>query len=265
MMKYFNVFVVFLIAFLSSGCLEESSNILYEEGEPEIVIEGRITDVQPPYYIRVSESVNPQDEENSSPIGFAKVILSDDNGNSNSLDYAGDGLYVANNIQGEIGQEYHLVVSVGDDNYYASDSIKQIPRIDSVRSEYLDDEDREEGYYLVFYIQNKTRGSNFYKIELTVNDSAYNGYYDLLYVADILGQISQTSILPYQFNRYDTVVTVVHSITETMYEYYRGLNKQVDNLYGNVQPPLLNPPNNIEGALGYFQASSLWQDTTVIE
>lgn len=264
-MKHLITYLIFIGLAFNIACLEPSDDSLYEKGEPEIVIEGRISDLPPPYRVRVSSSVEPESNTSSLPLNHAQVIFSDRNGNIEVLSNVGKGYYEADGIQGMIGEVYDIEVRVNNETFNGSDSIRQTPSIDSIKSEYFSETQREEGWYLVFYSSKSGGSQKYYKIELIVNDSAYNGYYDLIYFEEILGQKSQTWILPYLFEPNDTVVTTVHSITENMYEYYRGLSKQIENVYGNTQPPMINPPNNIDGALGYFQASSIFQDTTIIQ
>lgn len=258
--KYIGIIVIAVFA----SCLEASDISLYEEGEPEIVIEGRISDMPPPYFVRVSSSVRPESSINSLPLNNATVFISDNQGNTETLQSTGQGYYQSSTLQGVIGDRYEIEVMVNNETYIGKDSIRQPPSVDSLKAEYLT-ESRDDGWYLVFYSHKSGSTKKYYKIELSVNDSAYNGYYDLIYFEEILGQKSQTWVLPYTFEYNDTVFTTVHSITENMYEYYRGLAKQIDNSFGNIQPPMINPPNNINGALGYFQASSIWRDTTVIQ
>ncbi len=264
-MKQHIVYIFLFSLAVNTACLEPSDVSLYEDGQPELVIEGRISDMPPPYYVRISSSVEPESEINSLPINEALVVISDQNGNLEVLNGIGEGYYEAKAIQGIVGDIYDIEVKLNNKTYNGRDSIRQAPSVDSIKSEYIVDTQREEGWYLVFYSHNAGGAQKYYKIELTVNDSAYNGYYDLIYFEEILGQKSQTWILPYLFELNDTVITTIHSITENMYEYYRGLSKQVENSYGNTQPPMINPPSNIDGALGYFQASSIWQDTTIIK
>lgn len=264
-MKQTFIYIVILLAILNIACLETSDTNLYENGLPEVVVEGRITDMPPPYYVRISSSVNPEADINSLPINNAQVLINNNKGNIEILTSVGSGMYQADAIQGEIGEAYTIEVNFNNKLYQGTDSIRAAPSIDSVNAEYITETQRPDGWYIVFYSHKTSNISRFYKIELTINDSIYNGYYDLIYIEEIPGQRSQTWILPYKFELSDTVVTTVHSITETMYEYYRGLAKQVENSFGNIQPPMVNPSNNVEGALGYFQASSVWRDTTIIE
>lgn len=258
-------YIIFSVFHFLMGCLDPTEVNLYEKGEPEVVIEGRISDLSPPYYVRVSSSVEPLSAINSLPLNLAKVFVSDRSGNTEALQSLGEGLYEANDLQGAVGSIYDIEVQVNNKIFNGTDSIRATPSIDSIKAEYLIETNREEGWYLILYSHKSSNSQKYYKIELSVNDSLYNGYYDLIYFEEILGQKSQTWILPYVFNLNDTVTTSVHSITEMMYEYYRGLSKQVENSFGNIQPPLVNPPNNIPGALGYFQASSIWIDTTIIQ
>ncbi len=255
--------IVLLISL--AGCLDPADGIQYVSSDPDLVVEGRINTSEPPYKVQVTLTVDVDASVNYLPVNSAIVYLSDGLGNSEKLSHTNDGVYVSSALQGNIGQTYTLEIAYNNQVYTAIDSIKAAPRIDSANVIYENSLIRKKGYYLVLYTQSEITAKHFYKVELTVNGELLSGYYNLLVMENVQGSEDQEYILSETFQQGDTIVVDVHSITETLYEYFRGLNKQVDNLYSTVQAPSLNPPSNFSDALGYFMASSVWSDTVIVQ
>ncbi len=246
------------------GCLEATDTYLYEDSESELVVEGRITNAKPPYFVRITKSVSPKFENNSLAIVSAKVVIADETGFEEQLTGIGNGYYMASSIQGNVDNEYYIDIEYDGKTIRAADHIMQPPLFDSVGIRQLIGV-KGNGEYVVLYGEKGSKSKYFYKVELTVNGVKSQAYSSIYLFEDISVQNNQEFVIPELFNSGDSVLVEVHSITEQIYEYFRGLNKQVDNLYGNVQAPLLNPPSNVSGALGYFMASAVWSDTIVVK
>ena len=73
------------------GCLEATDTYLYEDSESELVVEGRITNAKPPYFVRITKSVSPKFENNSLAIVSAKVVIADETGFEEQLTGIGNG------------------------------------------------------------------------------------------------------------------------------------------------------------------------------
>jgi hypothetical protein len=257
------VFWLVVLAFgaIITGCIEETDSSLFESGPPELVIEGEINNGEPPYYIRISRSVDPESYLDFVPVSIAKVTIENNLGEVELLRPVSPGLYRASSIKGAEGVFYSLKVDVDNQLYTANDTMPQAPKVDTVLVTYKDEYPYVEGYYLSVQTQVLKNRRNYYRLRISVNDSLFNAYSDLIVFEDLNESGIQLVTLPYVFGENDTVQVTLNAITKVMYDYYNGLLKQTTNYFSNIQPPLVNPPSNIScNPLGYFQVTA---DTTI--
>ncbi len=262
-----NIFIVYTFLFVFTiSCLEPSEDSLFIDGEQSLVIEGRITDCQPPYEVIVTKSVSGESLNNYEAVNNAQVkIINESTNTQELLSFEGNGIYVASNIIGKIGNSYRLEVDFEDLVYMSTENLTSSPNVKNVYITYLDDLQYGEGYFLYFNAIVSPDSIGYYKVEVHVNGTMLNDYKDLLIFEDRLYKPNQVLRLPFAFNLHDTVKMCVYSLSEEMYEYYMALNRQTTNLYSNIQPPVVNPANNLfPSVLGYFQASSVYKLDTII-
>jgi len=123
-----------------TSCIDEIQ-LDTDGGEARIVIEGAITTKAPPYTVRVRQTG--QFARGAAavqyPVNGASVRLFDNAGNSEVLVESKDGEYQssATGMQGEVGKNYHIEVTLPDGTVYASRSerINPVPEIDSLSFE----------------------------------------------------------------------------------------------------------------------------------
>lgn len=243
------------------SCIEETDTSLFEEGTPELVIEGGIHNGEPPYFISISRSVAANSHLSYVPVSIAKVIIENNQGEIELLKPVSPGLYKASQIKGKEGVFYTLRVDIDNELYSAHDTMPKAPAIDTVAVEYKDEFPYEEGYYLSIQTKTNNIHNSFYRLQVAVNDSMFNAYSDLIVFEGLSDREGQLVTLPYVFESEDRVMVKMTAITKEMYDYYNGLLKQTTNYFSNIQPPLLNPPSNIShNPLGYFQVAA---DTTI--
>lgn len=155
---------------LAGGCKKES-HVNIDSTATWYVIDGRISDLRGPYYVRITKSAGlvtgrpsfyGQDYEGAEPVKGAQVIISDDQGlsdtlvpspkraperykyfrNGDKLDsllhdqdeayFIGDrGYYETTKLKGVPGRTYQLQVRIGDENFKASAYMPSVPALDS--------------------------------------------------------------------------------------------------------------------------------------
>ncbi len=262
--RKFYGFLIF-ISILLSGCFEVSETILFEDYKPQLVIEGVVDSDAPPYVIKVSQSAPPDGEEDFFPVNNARIIISSSLQEEEIARWISPGTYEVGSFTGVPGVQYNLLVQIDDLQFIAQEYMPSLPTIDSVSIDYRTNYVDGDGYYLKLFIGKKTNEVNYYKVDVRANDSIFNGYADLLIFDDSYFEDQYTYILPYAFNRNDRIGIVLHRISEDMHQYYNGLIRQTTNVFGNIQPPMLNPESNINyEVLGYFQASAVVKIDTLI-
>jgi len=149
---------------MATGCVKEFA--LNSHAKPLYVIEGRISDLWGPYYVRITKSGDPVsgavNRNDAEAVTGARVIISDDDaGISDTLipspvntmrynysfrnrvidstwgptyeqDYtAAHGYYETSKITGIPGHTYHLKVQINDSVFEASAYMPSVPKLDS--------------------------------------------------------------------------------------------------------------------------------------
>jgi hypothetical protein len=118
-------FIAIPIILLASFACTKVYDIKADSTKPLLVVEAEVNNFQPPYYVRLTESVdwkvrtgdsNASDNADiATPVISARVIISDNISVVDTLEYIGyredknsNGWYVTNKIYGEEGVTYSL-------------------------------------------------------------------------------------------------------------------------------------------------------------
>ena len=135
-------FLLAVMVFLFS-CVKEIK-IENRTGERKLVAEGMITNEATPYSVRLSYLFELDNYIGIGEIPYAEnanVQISDDAGNSTSMEYMGKGLYQTTDPDfiGVIGRSYALAITTEDGKSFASkpEKLLPVPPIDSVYTDYL--------------------------------------------------------------------------------------------------------------------------------
>ena len=265
--KYILFLIVTFVTVFTTSCYEPSDFAEFGESEPIIVIDGRITNLDPVATVVVSRSVSATDSADSESVDNAFVILRDNQGNSDTLVNVGRGVYQSDSIRGVIGNSYLLVVEADGERYNSIEQMPPCAAVDSIVIEYRNSYTIFDtiGYYLSVYSQRNSDSVQLYRIEIEKNGKLLNDGLSLwLYEDSHLSDNYQMTI-PYPFESGDVVEVSVYSLSAAVYEYFSGLSNQFSSKYSNIQPPLTNPKSNIRpSALGCFQASSVVRTRFII-
>src|SRR5687767_11704749 len=93
--------------------------------DPEIVIDGNITNEPGPYTVKISRTVNFPEPNSFPPVGSALVVISDNSGVTDTLTEASPGLYRTSILTGVPGRTYNLEVVAEGKSYYAASTMPQ--------------------------------------------------------------------------------------------------------------------------------------------
>lgn len=109
------VLLIMLVSLVS--CVEEFQPQL-DESDQLLVVDGKITNLEGPYTIKLSRSSG-LDIHAIEPVAGASVIISEENGPSVSLTEIEPGTYQteADGLQGEVGKSYKLALNIGGIQY----------------------------------------------------------------------------------------------------------------------------------------------------
>lgn len=149
-------YLLFLLFGLCTGCVQEIDIYGGYEYEKKIVFDGVLSNEEPPYYFRLTESA-PFSDSDVKGITDALIVISDSQGVKDTLqsmetgegpsepDYLGYpgypenpsereyfGVYQTTKIKGKEGETYHLQIAYNDRIYEATETMPFVTRIDSV-------------------------------------------------------------------------------------------------------------------------------------
>lgn len=131
------LFFTILVLICCASCVDKIDLDLSKERL--LVVDGMITDQPGPYLIRLYYTSS--DTTRSENVANANVTISDNQGNSEQLTYAGNGYYrtATDGIRGEVGRSYKLSFNLEDGQRYESAMEKIMPNvgIDSLYFDYL--------------------------------------------------------------------------------------------------------------------------------
>lgn len=256
--KYITSISIILILPLFFMSCEKEIHVDLHSSEPRIVIEGQIQ-LDSLATVMITESKDYHTDNTYNTINGAIVSISDNAGNSEILIQNADGIYMAQNMRGVVGQTYYLSVKIDEVKYTSMSTLPTAVSIDTVTMYNIPALDYP---YPMVIFQDPPIEKNFYRCRYYVNGKRILIDDDLVDTKDRNG-FTVERILPVfedrnddkKIVRGDIIKVELHSIDESVYRYFEALAK--------IETSLTNPTTNIEGgALGYFSAYAV--DTMTI-
>lgn len=252
---------------------EKEIDLDLEDQSGTIVIEGNITDQDGPYYVKITKSVAFTQENEYPPVEASFVNISDDFGQSEALQYVGNGFYKTNFIEGIPGHTYTLQIIAEGKEYFAKSKMPE-----AVDFEGLEQDSfmvgGETSYTLLPIFTDPQALGNRYLFSYTVN------YKPKRYFSEFSDNINngipnqRPLILPNdEGDKPEDVKVVVgdlinvemRCIDNNVYNFYSALLQLSGGGAGGGVTPS-NPPSNINnGALGYFSAHTVRKKSIVIQ
>ncbi|WP_162426614.1 DUF4249 domain-containing protein [Pontibacter pudoricolor] len=256
-MKKIFVYLLATIAFAFTSC-EEVIDYELRNADTKLVVEGLVTNQAGPYTVRLSNTRGYLEEGRTPGVNGAIVTISDNHGNTETLEATGDGLYQTKTLQGTPGYTYYLQVVVDGKTYTARSYMPTVSTIDSLTFEYHKKTHMEdEGYYPIIHFADPAGKGNNYRWNVYVNgvldpdelavlnDELYDGSY---------GHANMGFII----QKGDHLRVELLSIDKPAYNFWYALVNQQNSTGGPFESTPANAPTNISGgAIGYFGASAV--------
>ncbi len=273
------IFVLFAASLLFSGC-EKTVLLDLAQTEPQIIIEGQVTDVPESNYVKVSRSTGFYNQGTTPRITDAVVSVSDDEGNTFTFNhYEGDdpdsaGFYLPDpGFVGVTGRTYTLSVIADGTTFTATDDLRELVEIEKLdyrinEDEQSDPEDPGRFYEMLLWVKEPKETRDYYLFKSYRNGVLeYQNDTDIYFADDeLIGENIDGIPLPVFFALGDNARIEVYSLTRAAFVYYRDLQKLLNNDGGLFGTPPANPRGNISGgALGLFQVSAVKSGEVVIE
>lgn len=260
-----NVFAVLMIVFLTS--CEEVIDIDLNSSNPVLVAEG-IIDNESPAWISLTYTTDYFETEQAKFEEGASVIISDNAGHSETLEYVSDGLYQGNNLIGNYNDQYTITILKDDIEYTASSKLFPPSEILSVSFEKNENlkPGQDESYMITINFKDDLLSQNFYMLKFWINGEVETSSYYLVDDAyyENTGEI-EYSPFRLNFELGDEVMIELYSIDEDTYVFYSELNDTGGGMMGGSSTPY-NPESNFGSeVLGYFAAWTKVQHNCIVE
>lgn len=270
-MKYISVLLIAFSALCFWSC-EKTVLLDLNQMPSKIVIEGLVTN-QPGYqFVKVTRTDDFYGSGATPRVTDATVTVEDDLGNEfvyvhNPNNHADSSGYYVPTIPfvGESGRTYHLTVIVSGEQYEAEDRLYDVTSIDSLKQQINNDEQadpKEDGkfYEVLMYAKEPQETSDYYLFKFYRNDTLKLYNPSDIYFADdkTLGEEINGVPSPVYFAPEDSARVEMYSLSRNGFVFYSDLFNLINNDGGMFSPPPANSRTNLSnGALGFFQVSSL--------
>lgn len=266
-----NIFLIILSLFLVTSC-EKEIDLDLEDQSGQIVIEGNITDQAGPYFVKITKSVAFTQANQYPAITNAQVILSDNTGQTETLQYAGNGNYKTSAFVGQPGRIYTLTINAEGKQYTAQSTMPQAVSFDGLEQDSFLVAGQTSYTLLPLFVDPATLG-NRYLFVYTVNNNPKKFFSEFSDNVNNGLPNQRPLLLPNDDSNANDIKVVagdvihveMQCIDDKVYTYYSALLQLSGSGPGGGITPA-NPPSNISnGALGYFSAHTVRTRTAVIQ
>jgi len=252
---------------IASSC-EEVIEVDLNSASPVLVADGLIVK-DSVSWIRLSYTTDYFNSTQPAWVSEARVVLHDDAGNSELLNYYGNGLYKGSGLKGKAGRNYEMSFTLKGSVYRASTMLYPpvvFYEMKFEKSAFKQPGEDKQLYTVNLKFSDDTDTENFYNIEFLVNGVPESESYTLItdkYFAT--GDIMLFSPRWKFFENDDVVKVIITSLDEKEYTYLNQLNDLVSAGMGGSSTPY-NPVSNFGASvLGYFRAGSSVSHVAVVK
>ncbi|MCS3529346.1 DUF4249 domain-containing protein [Chryseobacterium sp. JUb7] len=267
-----NILFILLSLFTLTAC-EKEIDLDLDDQSGNIVIEGNVTDQAGPYFVKITKSVAFTEGNQYPAVENASVILSDNTGQTETLQYIGNGTYQTSTFTGASGRTYTLKIDAEGKQYTAQSTMPQAVSFDDLEQDSFMI-GGETSYTLLPVFMDPPALGNRYLFSFTVNNHPKKYFQEFSDNVNNGAANQRPLLLPnddeddddIKVAVGDTIHVEMQCIDENVYTFYSAL-LQISNgggPGGGVTPS--NPPSNISnGALGYFSAHTVRTRSIVIQ
>ena len=120
-MKYKLILIAAVVTIVTS--CQKVTDLNLRTAPPKYIIEGNVTNLPGPYTVTLSRTTPFNTSWQFQGVGGATVTVSDNMGNSETLQESQTGVYQTTGLSGVEGRTYALHITVGDQTFTASSTI----------------------------------------------------------------------------------------------------------------------------------------------
>ncbi|GAB3828473.1 DUF4249 domain-containing protein [Hymenobacter jeollabukensis] len=267
-MKRFPFFLTLLAAGL--GLLSSCTDVVdvdLPEPEPQLAVEGNITDQPGPYTIRLTKTGPYFKDQEPPAVRGAELVLSDNDGVTETLRETAPGVYQTRQLQGKIGNHYLLSIRAEGQQYRAATEIKRVPVIDGLTQQLKQNEPGWDDGIYAFYNGPELPGvGDYYRFKIWLNGELQNDPGDLVVRDDALVDgryIGGIELNEDPLQPGDSVRVQLLSLPQDYYYFLNEMFTQINNVGlfssppANVRSNVVNVDPNGPRAVGYFAGTAV--------
>lgn len=252
--KYIAILSALTILLVVSSC-EKEIDVDLRSVPLRIQIEGVVKQDQLAK-VRVSHTIDFSDNNGYPFLKDAIVVISDNAGNTETLQQDNSGWYVAENIKGVIGRTYNLSVKYEDQEYTSTSTMPPLVKIDSLsmyRAPIMN-----YAVPIVHFTDPKGETNQYYRYLVFINGEQLPGLDELAFSAQFVDGSPIHQFIPIFTNdrdvdpikQGDDILIEFQCIDKGAYTFFYTLSR--------IEDSNNNPTSNITGgALGCFYASTV--------
>ena len=250
--KYSRTLLIVSFIISLSSC-EKEIDVDLKSVPPQISIEGIVKEGELAT-VRVSHTLDFDNNDGYPNLSGAIVTISDDHGNSEILEQDGSGWYTATTIKGIVGYEYTMSVVYDQQEYVA---ISQMPPHVSIEAVTIKKVPAIDNPFVVIHFLDPVGEANlYYRALLFINGGQIIDLPEYVMKTDLIegGKPYGWGLLVFSNDEDIDLIEKGDQITIEFQCLDKGAFKFFDSLANPVGTPT-NPVSNISnGALGYFSA-----------
>ena len=262
-----------LVASILIGGCEKIVSIDLNNADPHLVIEGIVTDQPGPYRVTLSKTGNYfVDQLVFPPVSNARIVVTDDQGQRDTLKEVTSGTYQSSTLRGIVGRTYAIDVAAEGRQYTATTSMPKKVSIDSIYAR-LRQESRDTPRYDIYVMfKDPPEPGNYYRINArssalipadSIDGRRYRMYTDKLTNGN---EMEERIRAGRSVALGDTITVELLSIDKTTYDYFNTLRDVLSSDRSATSLSPANPNTNLSnGSLGYFVAWTVDSRTIVLK
>lgn len=249
--KYILTVSTVLLVFTATSC-EKEIDVDLNSVPPRIQIEG-IVKQDELATVRVSHTIDFNDNSGYPLLKGAVVTISDDEDNTETLEQDETGWYTAKNLKGIIGRTYTLSVKYEGKEYTSTSFMPPLVTLDSVtmyRAPIMD-----FAVPMVHFKDPKGEINQYYRALLFINGKQHPEMNEFVLSAEFMdGDVFHQFLPSFTYDDDEDPIKKGDELTIELQCIDKGAYKFFDTL-SKIEDALVNPVSNISnGALGYFCA-----------
>lgn len=226
--------------------------------DPKYVIEGIVTKGETVHRVKITRTLNFDENKPFPTVDNAVVVISDNSGNAETLTLVAPGIYETSALLGVEGRTYTITVTVDNKVFTAQSTLPQEVVLDGLSV--LDVPFGPDTIKMIVPMRLDQAGvENYYKYDVYRNGEPRDG----IYLQDDQfsdGVQNEQPLFTGDFETGDTALVVMYCIDKPVYKYFYSIDANT----GSTASPA-NPDSNFgNSCLGYFSARTRKEQSIII-